>query len=92
MSIHNIDVDDTGSSFARGAHLLAQSREVSGKNRRRQLDGHFGKFYHAGAASGGGLPASRRACLQLYKVFYVERFVKVDAKIRAYFCPEMASA
>jgi hypothetical protein len=27
----------------------------------------------------------------LYKVFYVERFVKVDARIRGFACPKMAS-
>jgi hypothetical protein len=28
---------------------------------------------------------------RLYKVFYVERFVKVDARIRGFACPKMAS-
>ncbi len=38
MSIHDIHVDNTSSTFARGAHLLAQTGKISRKYRRRQFD------------------------------------------------------
>ena len=38
VAIHDVHVDDMSSALGRGAHLLAQSSEISRKNRRCQFD------------------------------------------------------
>src|SRR6202021_2850425 len=38
VPVHNIDVDDTPPTLARGAYLLTETGKISRKNRRRQLD------------------------------------------------------
>jgi len=41
MPVHYVEVDQIGARLLDAAHLLAQAREVGGKNRRRKLIGNF---------------------------------------------------